>query len=338
MVTALSIVVIPGMVFNNLQNNGLIQPPTNGVYAMTCTSANGGTCVLAASIGCTVSSNYCNLSGSSIAFLNQCSPFTNILELNYVGFVASFFTTCGQTVSQTTTANSILSGSPSANETFSNCSPTYGTFGGIQPEQWSCTVIFPVVQGLTQPIYLTCLSWNGVIGNSYSGGGYPVQVPTASLCNAVDSSSPQNGWTASCWLYGVPTGSSKAVTSAICNNFSQFVQQTSSFASGLNLGNILSFFLSILGGTLVLLLALGVNVGAATVQAGTNPQGTKFAQSFGIATLLWFPLYSEFQTWFSSGYLPYGLDGIIGVVSIALIATYFVGAFMVSQTGTAASQ
>ena len=127
------------------------------------------------------------------------------------------------------------------------------------------------------------------------------------------------------------------------------------FLSGFNVSNILSFALGLFGAILVVWLSLGLGFSwtAATVGSSfsSNPQGTKIAQTFGIGLLLWFPLYSAFDTWFTRGYLPVfntsngiqtGLDGNIlvgqvGIVSLILTVMFFLGLYFMSQTPGAAS-
>jgi hypothetical protein len=401
MVMAFGILVVPGIVVNNLQNNGIIQPygssncnATNN-FCMTCTSLDGGTCVLTAKTGCSVSATYCQLQGSSIAFLNACSPFTNILTLNYAGFVSSFFTNCGQAQSQTANLIGVAGASNGTVYTLSACE----TVAGPGPVQLSivteCQDVNPsIITSLGTvnsncPVGgLTCIgldlntpvgacasanNWNGVIGNSTEGS-----TPTATIAciygtiipSGCNSASCYNilTMTASCLVYGDYYGSivnaSNAVTSATCTSLTVMADSQSpnnSVGSGgivsapgstlfslskFNVGSLLTFLLTIIGAALFLFLSLGVggSIQGSVVATGgavsvtNNPQGTKLAQTLGIALVLWSPLYSEFSSWFTSGYLPFGLDGTIGIISVALIATVFVGAYFISQSGTAGSQ
>jgi hypothetical protein len=112
--------------------------------------------------------------------------------------------------------------------------------------------------------------------------------------------------------------------------------------------NVVAFSSSSLGGlTLVLgfivglvlfLIGLGISVNAGgsvlatgtSAGVGTNMQGTRLAQIVGLGLLIWTPLYSEFSTWFASGFLGFGLDAIIGVAlttafAISLFLLLFVG-------------
>lgn len=96
---------------------------------------------------------------------------------------------------------------------------------------------------------------------------------------------------------------------------------------------ILSIILLILGLGINFRLGGGVLGTGGTVGAGVNRQGTKLAQVLGLGLMIWIPFYSEFSPWFTSGFLPYGLDGATGVISIVLTAVYFGGVFWWSTQG-----
>jgi hypothetical protein len=329
MVTTLGILVLPGIVINNLQNNGLI----NTSQAMTCTTSGGGTCVLSAPVGCSVSTTNCQLQGSSISFLNACSPFTNILTQNFAGFVNSFFTNCNQGTTQTINQNNLVESTINTTVTFSSC--TRNTGGSLAyVYAWNCSTANPSLSSITLPVLFSCPSWNFVFGNLTKNIS-----PTPSVCIFYFTASNTIQFQASCSLYGPPANGFNlgSLSYAICVSLTSFKQAPAGVGGNLN-SSVLGFFVSLIGAALILLLAFGATVGIATFTAGSNPQGTKLAQTFGIALLLWGPLNSEFSPWFTSGFLPYGLDGVIGIISIALTAAFFVGAYAVSQTGTATSQ
>ena len=69
-----------------------------------------------------------------------------------------------------------------------------------------------------------------------------------------------------------------------------------------------------------------------TFVAGTNRQGSKLAQVVGLGLIAWSFFYSEFSSWFTSGILPYGLDGTFGIVSALLTGLFFFGIY--DQTTT----
>jgi hypothetical protein len=348
MIVALGIVILPGVIVNNLSNNGMIVPTQtscpagqtlSGGSCFTC-SQTSPTCVLAASVGCATNPAYCQLNGQVVSFLNNCSPFTGILTLDYTGFVSSFFTNCGSgQATQTTTAYNNATLPTTGNVTISGCYYFYpvsgaGTFIS------ECTTATPAIVGTTAPLEANYPNptgtWDGVIGNVTAGSH-----PSYTMAHFSDSSNPMNFFDDSCLTYGDYTGTpySGFVTSLICNNFKDATSTYSTTVGGLSAASIFGFALSLIGVALVLFLSLGVGISGQGGVFGTgvagsffsNPQGTKLVQTFGIAITLWFPLYSEFSTWFTSGYLPYGLDGVVGIVSIGLIAMFFVGTYLLSQ-------
>lgn len=402
MLTMMGILVIPGVVFNNLQNNGLIQPyggnncNSADNLCETCTTLAGGTCVLSASTGCSVSASYCKLSGSSISFLNTCSPFTGLITFNFATFVESFFSNCGQAPSATppNTSTQYAQGT----WTISSCTVNNGPPLVSGSNAFLTPSCFAVTPALTTPngtlavggpwsvlvsigggTLFSCLggTWNGVIGNTTTGSvptsaqtciqGYGLPAGcTALTCSPTSNSGCLSGVSVNgkcvpyltintqCQAYGVYGGSissaSNRVTSFTCFNLGSanqlYIPGVTSVFQGFNITSIIAFAAAILGAVIYLYLSLGLGftVGGSVVATGgsvgftTNPQGTKLAQTFGFAMLLWLPLWSEFSPWFASGFLPYGLDGTVGIVGIVLIAGFFIGAFLLSQTGTAAAQ
>lgn len=92
-------------------------------------------------------------------------------------------------------------------------------------------------------------------------------------------------------------------------------------------------FLTILLGLVLFLIGTGINVraGGSIFGSGTqfgignNRQGTKLAQILGLALIVWTFLYSQFSTWFTSGVLPNGFDGTLGITSIVISGIFFGG-------------
>lgn len=88
-----------------------------------------------------------------------------------------------------------------------------------------------------------------------------------------------------------------------------------------------------IAGIVIFIMATGINftvtgslfgTGVST-GAGVNRQGTKFAQILSFAMIAWIPFFSEFSSWFTSGILPNGFDGIAGITSIVINAMLFGG-------------
>lgn len=364
---ALTILCIPGIMVNNLVASGMIT--TQGCTGITAPTgftiqAYGGSCISCPAssttlnpvctiinpVGCQANQNYCTFQNSAISFLNSCSPFTNVLTLNFVGFVSSFFTNCGVGTSQTLGQNFTQQNLPGGNQniTISGCTPSSLPLQAQGINQYSCTATSSTIGNTVLPYIVLFGSavgpnfWNGVIGNSTVGS-----VPTFATVNFEDSSSNINTFSALCLTYGTYYGSvgnaNNKVTSLVCNTFSNAGQLAPNTANNvLSPSTLLSFALTLIGGLLVVFIGLGIyiQVGGSVLATGlqsafgSNPQGTRQAFTFGVAMLVWFPLYSEFNTWFNSGILPYGLDGLTGIVSIGLIALFFIGTFALSQTGS----
>lgn len=396
MLSMLGILVVPGVIFNNLQNNGLIQPPANGVYPMTCTSQDGGTCVLSAQVGCSAASSYCSLSGQTVSFLNACSPFTGLITFNFAAFVESFFTNCGSqpTSAPPNTSTQYAQGTWTVSKCTINNGPplVVGSNAWVTPKCFAASPAIPTPNGTmafggpwagTLSIggaqLFSCLAstWNGVIGNSTAGTvptpaetciqGYALPAGcTPTTCSPSPNSQCTSGEEVNgvCVLYetvntqcsaygdwgGSITSTSNRVKSFVCVNLASanqfYIPGATSLFQGFNVASILAFAATIFGAVLLVWLSLGLgfSIGGSVIATGgtlgfqSNPQGTKMAQTFGFAALIWLPLWSEFNTWFSSGYLPYGLDGTVGVIGIVLVAGFFIGAFLLSQSGTAGNQ
>jgi len=316
MFAALGLLIVPGLLYNNLNNTGLTPNQT-----LSCPGYPDVTCQGSVLTGCQANVAYCNLSGQTISFLSICSPFTGILSGNLIAFVNSFFSNCGKASLQSAV------GLGQGNATLPGLKATYGFHTLSSQRQWSSSnVIHPVPQGISAPYYVSCLYWNGTLAfpNTDGHGTYNT------ACNFVDSSSPQIGYTMNCWLYGNSTD----VNNAICDNWS------TSTTGGISFGNILGFGLWLLGAALVLFLSLGISFGGggsflasgASFQVGSNKQGSKLAQTVGIGLLVWIPFYSEFSTWFTSGLLPYGIDGVTGIIAIAITATMAFGLYLQATT------
>ena len=121
--------------------------------------------------------------------------------------------------------------------------------------------------------------------------------------------------------------------------YSNVIAQTG--ASGLVWG-LLGTFVTFLFGLALFLLGTGINIqgsgsifgNSAGLSVGSNPQGSKLAQVIGLGLVIWSFLFSEFSSWYTSGFLPYGLDGSFGVVGIAITGSFWFGMFFWATTGT----
>lgn len=105
--------------------------------------------------------------------------------------------------------------------------------------------------------------------------------------------------------------------------------------SGESFGVLSPLVTFIVGLALVFLgSGIGFAFGGSVVGTGTNasvfsnPQGTKMAQVIGGGLVVWSFMYSEFSTWFTSGYFPYGLDGAFGAIGLAITGIFFFGLYI----------
>lgn len=403
MVTALGMLVLPGILINNFQAEGLLNPPgsfkvcpageTLTPDGQFCSNPQTNTIVLASSVGCQANPANCNLQGSNFQILNPCSTWTKLLSLDYQGLINSFFTNCGQSGGQTNPLNQPLNASLFTSATtysFTQCVENVAgaTNSQIATSNILCQAVSPVIASTQStitvstavPIYFAFSiqpsvwlpgcpqsTWNGVIGN-VSAGSTPTAT-TACLLGFVTSGSNVIGsvyLTGTCLTYGNYNGSPNApgnlITRVTCNPLNGVVATTFSnggtqIASTITASQgLVSFMLTLLGGAIFIFLGLGLGASlggsilgsGTTASLSTNPQGSKMAQAFGLGLLIWAPLYSEFSTWFSSGYLPVfntngglqtGIDGNIlngqiGIVSIILTIMMFLGLYFISQSGT----
>lgn len=375
MITALGLLVLPGILVNNLQANALVnnQACNSSIDCsniMSCTPSGGGTCILKATTGCQLNPNYCSLN-NNISFLNPCSAWTGLLTLNFVGFVQSFFSNCGTAGAGSTQSESVGVANGTALLTDNIvCSGNVFPWNGQQ----GCQGWLQTWPGNNTSVQVTCQSTASilgvVLGVPNSSGNWCLVHPSTSLFDECGFNGVTPGAPFYCvkgfdiTLQGLVTSTAVVIPSGaigyIFNGttagscaINLIVCQVKQVSGAVSVNAIFTFFLSLLGGTLLLLLALGINIGVGgsifatggTTSVGSNPQGTKIAQTFGIGLLIFMPLYSEFDTWFTSGYLPAGLDGNlfnlgvgqIGIISIALIVMFFLGLYFISQSGTPSS-
>lgn len=117
-----------------------------------------------------------------------------------------------------------------------------------------------------------------------------------------------------------------AMQQSITNfNTSNGAGATSVFTVGSVLLWITGIILFIVASGINFTISGGIFGTGAGLGAGVNRQGTKFAQILGLSLVAFIPLYSEFDSWFTSGILPNGLDGISGIISILITGIFFGG-------------
>ena len=86
----------------------------------------------------------------------------------------------------------------------------------------------------------------------------------------------------------------------------------------------------------LIILSLGITISIFGGNGlGSNPQGTRLAQTVGFGLLIWAPLTSEFGiSWINSTILPFGLSTLLYLI---LTGSVFVGFYAINLIGTATS-
>lgn len=120
------------------------------------------------------------------------------------------------------------------------------------------------------------------------------------------------------------------------------VQSISNFTTASNASGLLGTIFLWLASIVLLIVSSGISFQSSgsifatgvSVGAGVNSQGTRFAQVMGAALFVYVPMYSEFSSWFTSGILPNGLDGSLGVISLVISALLFGGVIWLATEGT----
>lgn len=136
MFVAIGLLCGPGILYNNLNNNGLVVSQS---ATLTCDQTGLLICQTSGSVGCQANSAFCNLSGSSISFLNGNSPFTALLNGQIFNLFNSY-TGAGQQHGPF----DLLGGGP---YTRANCLFTPGVVGNRHLTDWNligtCTQMNP---------------------------------------------------------------------------------------------------------------------------------------------------------------------------------------------------
>jgi hypothetical protein len=94
--SSILILVLPGVMFNNFSASGL-----SPAFSLSCGSYPDVTCQNGNVTGCQAVPGACTLQGSTISFLNQQSPWTDVLTGDVSGFISAL-TTRGQLPRETT--------------------------------------------------------------------------------------------------------------------------------------------------------------------------------------------------------------------------------------------
>lgn len=412
-IASLVLLVLPGVLFNTYGSVGFKTTDPG----LTC----GGpyapgqlidvTCQGSVTEGCQAVANDCTLTTSpTLSFLNQNSPFTQLISGNIFG-VWGALTSNGNVNrgpfdpnggGQYYTADCFMAAVPGGVNMSTN---------SFSAHIASCTQTNPDGSNMTKSSTFTFANWN----SNFFGSGVPVNTPFYQLktnatfimtCQAqgfwyvtgqptvgyalhgcdfyqfAGYTPPQQPSTNPIWsfLVAIPgnqggatgmvaamqtgnyhlkvfvqpeTWETKYCSTAFLNTQTIFSlwyssQNCVNFQSwftapkatgGFNVG-FFTPFLTLLIGIVLFLIGTGINLAAGgsilgsgtQFGVGTNDQGTRMAQILGLALIVWAPLYSEFATWFTSGLLPFGLDGSIisiatgsGIIAFCLTGLFFAG-------------
>lgn len=414
-ILSLTILVLPGVLFNAFATTGF----KSADPVLTCPGWADVTCQGSVTEGCQAVPTQCSLNnGVTLAFLNQASPFTQVLSGNIFGLFSSlssngnanrgpfdasgggaYYTadcyvkgvTAG--ASQNITSNSfaaLISSCTQTNPDRSNLTKAQAFTWG----DWNFNLLgvsqvnIPFYNIINNATYaLTCynqgywfISNQPSIGYAiegcdyYKGAGYsPPANPNVNPVYSFLIGVPCHLGVGSCKAQTFPTGNTHIEifiqpqnwdTQFCVNAFTVATQNQATWYGSQQCTNMETWFVSphggasfnfgfftpfltILLGLVLFLIGTGINVqgggsifGSGTqLGVGTNEQGTKLAQIMGLGLLAWTPLYSEFSTWFTSGLLPFGLDGAItaiatggGIVTFALTTMFFAGVIWQAQS------
>lgn len=400
LMTGLLFLVVPGLIYNNMNSSGLVNTSTS----MTCATDGEPICQLSANVGCQVSPGNCALASSTLSFFNAKSPFTQVLQ----GNIFALFTNLNGPNYQGPGAASTLTGghgpfdvASGGNFVQANCFGHNGT-ASLEQINWQptgCTMTYSDNKNVSLADAQTVNNWNtqqslvsattpfhvwtgnasGFVfgcnwltqinytalsngpGFTYfgcdlvKGGGtgiivdpiwsvllaFPVQKGAMPAGNSHQYFYAQlENWDTLDCVSAQHTTSVSVFNSVPCqafvNSFKGIAlpgcQATStcvSFVPGGG-GPLVGF----LAGLVLFVGGLGLQFGfGGGVSLGINPQGTKLMQVMGLGLILWTFLFSEFALWFTSGFLPYGMDGLFGVVSIVISGLIFGGFYLLAQTG-----
>lgn len=318
----LFILVIPGVISNNLASAQLQTTPT---FATNASSPYPiGIVYPTTKSGCDASAQNCNFSTvSSFSFLNPNSPFTYLIQGNIIGFFncliacqtsspassLRFLTGCTNFAGLSGDNNFITSfycaGSTWNNNGPTEFAPPYNATSSIgNNSNW---LINPL------PSRFNTLP-NALIYATYIKNGTTFQ---ETYCDAIKI------------CYSTPLFTCPSVLDAPFNNYNVQYCLVQLIVNGGNgnttFNNAFSFFGFIVS-LILIFLGFGLTFAATILGSGTtigiNSQATKMCQVFGIGLLSWSLLYSEFGSWLND--LTIGLGTIIFTM---LTMMFFVGLY-----------
>jgi hypothetical protein len=292
-----------GVLYTNFNSSGF----STTADSSTCTQIN---CPSYLPTGCAEAISNCTFTGStSFSFLDPNSPFTDIVDLNMLGFIESI---AGGARQHNPTWNyqfqlNVCGATSSSLVGYNMTCADFGTNSGTAPFPPTCGANgFNVFSqsGNNTNYLITAFPVSGVTCNTQYQltGFYFNDTLSGKICQ--------------------PNGTSE------CFDF-QFGTVTYATTAP-NFGNAFEF-LGFLIGIILLVLALGVGFQGEVLGTGfriqPNSQGSKLTGALGLGLILWIPFYSEFSSWISL--FGFGVDTIITAI---LTGIFFVGIYWQSQS------
>lgn len=354
LIGALLLLIIPALIINGFASSG-------GVFTQNTTPYDYGTCTSAvcpAFDGTDPCPTNCVF--TPVSLLNPNSPFTYLFSGDIPGFISAF-TTGGANQPQsnlgvlTQCQPIVYAGTPSAG----TGGKGYGNFLNVLKFKcatisWLNTKSFVNGYPPIQPLPLSECNMKAVGSEfacfnvtSNNQGDNPGNINgNSNNCSPQDwdgnvndmggnGSVVLNNWLVVGSLVNPANGASTNQTGSItffgdyCDGANpadagfvmyQFVQTSSNF-------NNVIYFGGFLAGAVMLVMSMGVFFGGEIlgtgIDIGSNPQGTKLFQTFGIGLFIFMPLYSEFNLWVTSLGLGLGL-----VVTMIIFLLFFMGMFL----------
>ena len=293
----LILLIFVGLVANAFQSSAIQTVPV--LPTPTCSGViEPGECYPTNVNGCDTAVSNCNFtSATQFSFLNENSPFTQLVSGNILGFIGSIFiSTNAQGSNQLTELN--------------DCKALQGTGQSIT-------------------------SFNCVGGAS--GNGCIIFPDANNFINATSNTGNTSDWSVIGWAYNPNNCNFAAVPThyvtvtvygyyVVLNATYYTLKFTYSPSLSVSVPNAFGVLGAIIG-ILLLFMGLGLSIAiqavATGVSLGIDAQGARLAQAMGIGLFVWSFVYSEFgQSWLPN--LPFNL-GTIGFIILSVM--FFLGLY-----------
>lgn len=320
----LFILIFVGVIANNFSGSGIQTTP---IFAANSSSPYPiGIVYPTTKSGCDVSVSNCNFSAiSTFSFLNQNSPFTQLIQGNILGFF-----NCLISCPTSTQPISLIFLSGCTN--FADSSADTNFIGSLYCLESSWSSATPRTFEFAPPYNAT-----SNIGNNSNWYILPFPSQTNTVSNLfIYATYIPNGTVYSTKYcdaikicYSTPDFTCPTIpdTPANLTNIQYcLVQEIVNGANGNTTFNNAFSFIGFLAAIIMIFLGFGLTFAATILGSGTtigiNSQATKMCQVFGIGLLAWSILYSEFGSWLNVFTLGLGT-----IVFTLLTITFFVGLY-----------